>query len=183
MIGFCLQGYDLIAGKELTSKIINSTHAYEKLDTTLSKDEISLLLDFKDKPIRLFLEQLGIESHLQNILYFAIGYFEESQTQEGSSATTFDFFERVQRYLRSIGYYGDSPMLTAVYGSSEYSQALSRTGSIFGNTFIVNPTVDIKQFAFNENGFESVSFKYNETPLTAQKGLIVSADHHEFMLR
>lgn len=56
VIGFCLNGYDLIAGKELTSKIINSTHAYEKLDTTLSKDEISLLLDYKDKPIKLFLE-------------------------------------------------------------------------------------------------------------------------------
>jgi RAB protein geranylgeranyltransferase component A len=35
-------------------------------------------------------------------------------------------------------------MLTAVYGSSEYAQALSRTGSIFGNIFIVNKDVAIK---------------------------------------
>jgi RAB protein geranylgeranyltransferase component A len=95
VIGFCLQGYDVISGKEITSKIINSTHAYEKLDTTLTKDEITMLLDFKDKPIREFLEQLGIETHLQNILYFAIGSFEESQVVEGNIATTFEFFERV----------------------------------------------------------------------------------------
>lgn len=78
VIGFCLQGYDLIAGKELTSKIINSTHAYEKLDTTLSKDEITLLIEFKDQPITNFMAKLGIETHLQHILYFAIGCFEEN---------------------------------------------------------------------------------------------------------
>ena len=64
VIGFCLQGYDLIAGKELTSKIINSTHVYDKLDTTLSKDEITMLVEYKDLPIRTFLEKLGIETHL-----------------------------------------------------------------------------------------------------------------------
>lgn len=64
VIGFCLQGYDLIAGKEITSKIINSTHAYEKLDTTLSKDEITMLVEFKDQPVKSFLEKLGIETHL-----------------------------------------------------------------------------------------------------------------------
>jgi hypothetical protein len=78
VIGFCLNGYDLIAGKEITSKLINSTHAYEKLDTTLSKDEILHLVEYKDKPIKEFLEWLGIETHLQNILYFSIGSFEES---------------------------------------------------------------------------------------------------------
>ena len=61
VIGFCLSGYDLIAGKEITSAIINSTHAYEKLDTTLSKDDISLLVEYKDKPIASFLKILGIE--------------------------------------------------------------------------------------------------------------------------
>lgn len=46
VIGFCLSGYDLIAGKELTSSIINSTHAYEKLDTNMSKEDITLLVEF-----------------------------------------------------------------------------------------------------------------------------------------
>jgi RAB protein geranylgeranyltransferase component A len=78
VIGFCLSGYDLIAGKEITSAIINSTHAYEKLDTTLSKDDISLLVEYKDRPISNFLKALGIDTHLSDILYYAIGCFEEN---------------------------------------------------------------------------------------------------------
>jgi RAB protein geranylgeranyltransferase component A len=64
VIGFCLNGYDLLAGTELTSKIINSTRAYEKLDTTLSKEDIAMLLDFKDLKISEFLEKLGLQEHL-----------------------------------------------------------------------------------------------------------------------
>ena len=40
--------------------------------------------------------------------------------------STFDFFARIQKYMRSIGYYGASPFLLSNYGSSEYAQALSR---------------------------------------------------------
>ena len=39
-------------------------------------------------------------------------------------------------------------MLSCVYGSSEYAQAFSRTGSIFGNVYIVNDEVDISDCNF-----------------------------------
>lgn len=39
-------------------------------------------------------------------------------------------------------------MLSAVYGSSEYAQAFSRTGSIFGNVYIVNTEVEISKCHF-----------------------------------
>ena len=117
---------------------------------------------------------------MRDILYFAIGFFEE---QEAGQATTFEFFERIQRYLRSIGYYGDSPMLSAVYGSSEYAQALSRTGSIFGNIFIVNPQVQITDLDITADRFNEVKFHFNDTPVTASKGLIVGPDYHDYTLR
>ena len=62
----------------MTSQMINSTRAYEKLDTTLSKEDISMLLDFKEKPITEFLESLSISLHLQNVLFYAIGSFEQN---------------------------------------------------------------------------------------------------------
>lgn len=74
-------------------------------------------------------------------------------------------------------------MLSAVYGSSEYAQALSRTGSIFGNIFIVNKDCNIQEMNFAENKFESVKFHFNTTPLLASKGLIIGPDYHDFMLR
>lgn len=64
VIGLCLNGYDTLSETEITSQMINSTRAYEKLDTTLSKEDIQMLLDFKDKPITEFLDSLKISLHL-----------------------------------------------------------------------------------------------------------------------
>lgn len=75
-------------------------------------------------------------------------------------------------------------MLSCVYGSSEYAQAFSRTGSIFGNVYIVNDEVEISRCNFvqdeQEPGklrFESVEYSYNETPLRPKKGVLVGSDY------
>lgn len=39
VIELCLRGYDKLSQKEITSKIINSTHVYEKLDIELTAAE------------------------------------------------------------------------------------------------------------------------------------------------
>ena len=60
-----------------------------------------------------------------------------------STVRSIDFFRRIAKYQRSIGYYGDSPFMMANYGSSEYSQAFSRVGSLFKNVYIVNEDLEI----------------------------------------
>ena len=81
-------------------------------------------------------------------------------------------------------------MLSCVYGSSEYAQAFSRTGSIFGNVYIVNDEVEISRCNFvqdeQEPGklrFESVEYSYNETPLKPKKGVLVGSDYQDWFLR
>ena len=72
-------------------------------------------------------DEMGLEQRMQDILLYAIGSVNESQDNpQLETITTFQFFERIQKYLRSIGYYGDSPFLLCTYGSSEYAQAFSR---------------------------------------------------------
>ena len=78
-------------------------------------------------------------------------------------------------------------MLTCVYGSSEYSQAFSRIGSLFNTTYIVNSDVDLKKVNFKKTDdkkihFESLEFNFNETPVTCKKGLIVGADYQDWVL-
>ena len=72
-------------------------------------------------------------------------------------------------------------MLSCVYGSSEYAQGFSRTGSIHGNVYIVNDEVEIKKCNFvTDDGklkCDSVEFSYNETPLTPKKGFLVGSDY------
>lgn len=78
-------------------------------------------------------------------------------------------------------------MLSCVYGSSEYAQGFSRTGSIFGNVYIVNTEVDISKCNFTacEDGklrFDSVEHSYNDTPLRPKKGILVGSDYQEWFL-
>lgn len=46
--------------------------------------------------------------------------------------------ERIYKYLISLQVYDDSPLIYSLYGSSEFSQALSRVSCVFGTIFIVN---------------------------------------------
>ena len=129
---------------------------------------------------------------MQDILLYAIGCFNNNQQNEAvevEKVDTFSFFERIQRYLRSIGYYGDSPMLSCVYGSSEYAQAFSRTGSIFGNVYIVNTEVELEKCVFEADAddgsklkFDSIEYNYNNTPLKPKKGILVGSDYQEWFL-
>lgn len=124
VIESCLSGYDKLAQKELSRSKINSTHAYEK-DIEMSEKDLNKLIEMKDKPIRAFLEEMNIEKRMQDILLYAIGNINENQfdneTINLEQISTFNFFTRIQKYLRSIGYYGDSPFLLCNYGSSEYA--------------------------------------------------------------
>lgn len=81
-------------------------------------------------------------------------------------------------------------MLSCVYGSSEYAQAFSRTGSIFGNVYIVNDEVEISKCNFEPDEkdpsklrFDSIEYTYNETPLRPKKGILVGTDYQDWFLR
>ena len=98
VIQFCLSGYDKLSNKEVTSRQINSTHVNDKLDIELSQSDFTLLCDYKDRPIVQFFEALNIGKHLQDILLYAIGCFNNNQQNEAVAAEkvdTFSFFERI----------------------------------------------------------------------------------------
>ena len=140
MIEICLQG-----GEEM-SKSINSTHVYDK-EISLDKNEKQLASQ-GDKPIGQVLDDLKIESRLRSILLYALGMLNSA---EDSSMLSFDFFSRMSKYLRSIGYYGDSPFMMANYGSSEYAQAFSRIGSLYRNVYIVNEELVFNSLSVKDN--------------------------------
>ena len=88
-----------------------------------------------------------------------------------------DFFVRMTKYLRSIGYYGDSPFMMCNYGSSEYSQAFSRIGSLYRNVYIVNEALYFNEIKVDDqNIVESVDVNYNNEAIKLPKhgGLIAT---------
>mmetsp|Transcript_17365 Transcript_17365/g.29202 ORF Transcript_17365/g.29202 Transcript_17365/m.29202 type:complete len:197 (+) Transcript_17365:229-819(+) len=70
------------------------------------------------------------------------------------------------------------------YGSSEYAQAFSRIGSLFGNVYIVNEDLELQdaKFAKGESGrqrIESVEINYNDSPISFEPGRGgIIAGHH-----
>ncbi len=58
--------------------------------------------------------------------------------------------ENVYKYLNSLSVYGQTPFIIPLYGSSEFSQAMSRMSSVYGSIFIVNDSLDIQCGVNNE---------------------------------
>lgn len=172
----------------------NSTHVYDK-DIKLTEKQLKQMQDNRNRPVVELFKEMQIEGRLQSILLYALGMINEKQEAGGGAETagpddvsvrSIDFFRRIAKYLRSIGYYGDSPFMMANYGSSEYSQAFSRVGSLFRNVYIVNDDLEMQDLETSKeeaNSSEearpllsSVEMNYNNTPikLPAAGGVIAS---------
>jgi RAB protein geranylgeranyltransferase component A len=108
----------------------------------MTEQEQKSLIARADQPIVALLESMSIEKRLADILLYALG-MSPINLASNSSMTARDFFHRIAKYLRSIGYYGSSPFMMCNYGSSEYAQAFSRIGSLYGNVYIVNEELDL----------------------------------------
>ena len=169
-IEMCLEGTDNLDKIEtekdqenvIKKKSQNSTHQYDK-EVEMTEAEKQEILGKLNEPIRDMFESLNMEKRLKDILCYALGMLTESN----SDMTCATFYQRIAKYLRSIGYYGDSPFMMCNYGSSEYAQAFSRVGSLFGNVYIVNEDLDIQDLGISEDGkIESIEVNYNDQPIS-----------------
>lgn len=79
-------------------------------------------------------ESQGLESYTDNSF---------GSTISNSRFTMKDMISRITKYLRSVNVYSKNPFLYPIYGSSEFSQALSRLASINNAIYIVNETLSM----------------------------------------
>ncbi|CAI2387607.1 unnamed protein product [Moneuplotes crassus] len=182
IINHSLHFYDKYGEKEEEEyRDQNSTHTYEK-DIYVTEKEDAEFESYRDKPIAEYLEHHKIDSGLCYILLYALGNVNESQEKPEDisleKVSTLEFFARISKYLRSIGYYGHTPMLMANYGTSEYVQSFSRVGSLFGAIYMLNDTdLSISDPVIVENKLESIELSLNETPLRPTEGFIVGKEY------
>ena len=81
-------------------------------------------LEFKDKPYREFLQHQRLSKKLQDFIIFSIALIDEdTKTYEGLKST--------QKFLKSLGRYGNGAFLWTTYGTGEIPQAFSRYFSSF----------------------------------------------------
>lgn len=114
---------------------------------------IKNITDNYDADIDEFLEKYFNEK-LRLIIKYVLGCFsmnsdsnindkKNSNNKNDISNTVRGLVNNVHKYMSSVNVFSKSPFLYPIYGSSEFSQAMCRMGSIFGAIFIINNSMKI----------------------------------------
>lgn len=90
---------------------------------------------YANKPFKEFLISRKLSENLQHIVLHSIaGVAENSLTLCGLKAT--------QKFLKSLGRYGNSPFLWSLYGTGELPQAFCRMCAVFGGIYCLRKSVN-----------------------------------------
>ena len=65
----------------------------------------------------------------------------------------------MKKFLHSVGRFGDSPFLFALYGSGELPQCFCRMSAVFGGLYYLNMTIDTFNVSKETNKIESIKTK------------------------
>ncbi|XP_062513686.1 rab proteins geranylgeranyltransferase component A 1-like isoform X2 [Corticium candelabrum] len=103
---------------------------------------------YHDKPFVEFLRARHLSHNLQHFVLYAIAMkTEDTPTKEGLKAC--------QRYLQSLGRYGNTPFLWTLYGVGELPQAFCRLCAVFGGLYVLNRKIE-KVVVNPSNQFQAV---------------------------
>lgn len=129
LLNFILSVMKLKNDKTDVNSTIDIKKNYEIENNFFEEMKISL-----DSSYKLFLEKFYSEK-IQKLIKIILANINSNDEEEYK----LDFvIERIYKYLISLQVYDDSPLIYSIYGSSEFSQALSRVACVFGTIFIVN---------------------------------------------
>ncbi|KAK7097444.1 rab proteins geranylgeranyltransferase component A 2-like [Littorina saxatilis] len=112
--------------KRLLMKFLTFAAEYDK-----QPDEYK---GFEDKPFVEFLASKKLSPKIQYFILHAIAMATEStSTKEG--------LENTQKFLRSLGRYGNTAFLFPLYGSGELPQGFCRLSAVFGGIYVLTLSV------------------------------------------
>lgn len=74
-----------------------------------------------------------LSTTLENFIIYAIAMLDSKD----ENVTAAEGMKRIERYMNSLGKYGNSAFLYPMYGISELSQAFCRVGAVYSGTFVL----------------------------------------------
>ena len=123
---------------------------------------------FKDKPFVDFLKSRKLTTNLQHIILNAIaGVPANTLTLSGLKAT--------QKFLRSLGRYGNTPFLWSLYGAGELPQAFCRMCAVFGGIYCLRKNV--KTLVLNEENKNCLAVIAEDGQRLSTKWLIMERSY------
>jgi len=137
--------------------------------------------EYKDKPYSEYIQTYKLNTKLQQVVLQAINDSEEGL----NNATTEEGLASTYRYLKSLGKWGNSPLICPLYGGgSEISQAFCRSCAVYGGIYMLDQT--IKSLEYKENQYHlDCEFNFTGDHLISSidylqdKSNIESEDYHK----
>lgn len=90
--------------------------------------------DFSDKPFVELMASKKLSPKVQHFILHSIAMATETTPTE-------QVLERIQKFLRSLGRYGNTAFLFPLYGSGELPQAFCRLSAVFGGIYVLTLSV------------------------------------------
>lgn len=131
------------------------------------EEQPELYKDYEDKPFSEFMKNQKLDSKLKEVILQAINDSEDGL----ENVNTLDGIKSIHRYLKSLGKWGNSPLICPLYGGgSEISQAFCRSCAVFGGVYMLDQ--EIKSIKFEDSKYK-IDCEYKFTG----KKLITSIDY------
>ncbi|ORX58545.1 rab protein geranylgeranyltransferase component A [Piromyces finnis] len=103
--------------------------------------------EYKDKPYSEYIKTYKLNPELQQVILQAINDSEEGL----EDATTEEGLASTYRYLKSLGKWGNSPLICPLYGGgSEISQAFCRSCAVYGGVYMLDQKINSLEFKNNQ---------------------------------
>jgi len=106
--------------KRMIMKVLTFCMNYE--------EDAAEVQEYRDRPYREFLQSQRLGRKIQNFIIYSIAMVDDS-------TTTLVGLKATQKFLKSLGRYGNSAFLWPMYGIGELPQAFCRLSAVFGGTF------------------------------------------------
>ncbi|RWS11124.1 rab proteins geranylgeranyltransferase component A 2-like isoform X2 [Dinothrombium tinctorium] len=90
---------------------------------------------FEERPFKEFLKSKDLSEVLQQFIINAVAMVDENETTENAMVG-------VNRFLSSLGRFGNTPFILPLYGSGEIPQAFCRLCAVFGGTYCLKRSLN-----------------------------------------
>lgn len=87
--------------------------------------------EFIDKPFSDLLNAIGLDGELNSAFEYFVAH-------ASSPILTKEAVPRIREFCKSIGRYGETPLLAFLYGASDFPQIYCRHSAVYGGTFVLN---------------------------------------------
>lgn len=157
---------------------VNSTAEFDKA-IEIDTEFLSNYEKFKNETCVNFLEALGLQEKIKNILLYTLANIEYNVEISKKVVTTEELFTRMFKFIKSLGVHSSLPYLYTIYGTGDIPQAYARIAAVYGATYIINESLKIEKVQKNEEKFEIFCNIAGENKFFTCKQIVVGMEYQK----